>query len=77
MTWLWSKLSGWAAVAGAVLLALGAAFLKGRREGKAALQEEQERHRRAARELKRTTDSETDARSDADLDRDLDRWVRR
>ena len=74
---IWSRVSGWALAACAGFAALGAAWLKGRQAGKAALAEEQERHRAEARATKRKIDSETDARSDADLDRDLGRWVRR
>jgi len=77
MTWLFQKVGGWLAAAGAVILLIFGAWAKGRREGKAVMQEEQERHRREAIARKRKLDSEIDDLAPADLDQRFQRWVRR
>lgn len=74
---LWAKLSGYFIALGALLAILGGAFLKGRRDGKAAMREEQERHRAEAIANKRKLDSEIDDLAPADLDQRFQRWVRR
>lgn len=74
---LWSRAAGWLAAAGTVLLILAGAFLKGRRDGKAVMAEEQERHRREAIANKRKLDSEIDSLAPADLDSTFQRWVRK
>jgi len=48
MSWLfslWAKAKGWLALAGAVIAAVGIAFLRGRAEGKRILEAEQQRRR--------------------------------
>lgn len=77
MTWLLNKVGGWLGAAGAVILLLFGAWAKGRREGKAAMQEEQERHRAEALARKRKMDSEIDELAPADLDQHLARWLRK
>jgi len=77
MTWLIQKVGGWLAAAGAVILLIFGAWAKGRREGKAVMQEEQERHRREMIARKRKIDDETDALAPADLDSQFQRWVRK
>ncbi len=76
MTWLWSKLTGWFAGAGA-LVALGfGLWLKGRQEGKAAMRAEQDQKRAEARQAKKESDDEVDGLGHADLDERFNRWVR-
>lgn len=76
MTWLWSKVSGWLAGAGA-LIALGfGIWLKGRQEGKAAIRAEQDQKRAEARQAKKESDDEVDGLGHADLDERFNRWVR-
>lgn len=77
MTWIWSKIGGWLAAAGALILLAFGAWQKGRREGKAIIQAEQDRHRAEAIAAKRKSDSEIDDLGHADLDQRMSRWVRR
>jgi hypothetical protein len=74
---LWGRVGGWLAAAGAVLLVIAGAFLKGRRDGKAVMAEEQERHRREAIANKRKLDSEIDSLAPADLDSRFQKWTRK
>lgn len=67
----------WLAAAGAVIAAIAAVYLKGRREGKAAMQAEQDRLRQQAIENKRKLENEIDALGPADVDRRIDRWLRK
>ena len=72
----WSRLSGWAALAAALIAALGIAWLKGRVAGKAAW----EAKRQAARDraIRQSGEIRHDVQnsSDLDLDRRLGRWMR-
>jgi hypothetical protein len=72
----WSRLSGWAALAAALLAALGIAWLKGRAAGKLAW----ETKRRAARDraIRQSEEIRHDVQNSSDpaLDRRLDRWMR-
>ena len=72
----WSRLSGWAALAAAIVAGLGIAWLQGRSAGKAAW----EAKRQAVREKALRTSGEVrhDVQTDSDvaLDRRLDRWMR-
>lgn len=77
LTALWGRAAGWLAAAGAVILLLAGAFLKGRRDGKAIMAEEQERHRREAITNKRKLDDEIDNLGPADLDSRMSQWVRK
>jgi hypothetical protein len=76
VTWLWSKVGGWLAAAGALLLLVFGAWQKGRREGKAVLQAEQEKARAQARQARKEIDDEVDGLGHADLDERFNRWVR-
>lgn len=76
MTWLTTKIGGWLAAAGALILLLFGAWQKGRREGKDIMQAEQERHRREMRDIKRNSDDEIDSLGPADVDQRFARWVR-
>lgn len=77
LTALWGRIAGYVVAAGALLAMIGSIWLKGRQDGKAAMQEEQERHRREVLEAKRKRDSEIDNLAPADLDHRFDRWVRK
>lgn len=74
---LWGRLSGYVAALGALLAILLGVFLKGKASGKAAMQAEQDRHRREAAEQKRKRDSEIDNLAPADLDHRFNKWVRK
>ena len=75
-SWILSPLGRWLSLAGAVVAALGVAWLKGRAAGKAAWEEK----RRAARDkaMQQSTEIRHDVQNDSDaaLDRRLDRWMR-
>ena len=72
----WSRLSGWAALAAGLLVALGIAWLKGRAVGKAVW----ETKRQAARDraIRHSGEIRNDVQNSSDpaLDRRLDRWMR-
>jgi hypothetical protein len=72
----WSRLSGWAALAAAVLAAVGIAWLRGRAAGKAAW----EVKRQAAREraIRQSGEIRHDIQNSSDpaIDRRLGRWMR-
>lgn len=77
MTWLWSRISGWLAGAGA-LIALGfGLWLKGRQEGKAVMQAERDQKLAEARKARKELDDEVDGLGHADLDQRMSRWLRR
>jgi hypothetical protein len=75
-SWILSPLGRWLSLAGAIVTALGIAWLKGRAAGKAAWEEK----RRAAREkaIQQSTEIRHDVQNDSDaaLDRRFDRWMR-
>lgn len=73
---LWSRVAGYATAAGLLIAALFSIWLKGRQDGKAAMREEQERHRREAIANKRKLDSEIENLPADQLDRRARRWVR-
>lgn len=77
MTWLTTKIGGWLAAAGALILLVFGAWQKGRREGKDIMQAEQDRHRAEAIAAKRKNDSEIDDLGHADLDQRMSSWLRR
>lgn len=72
----WSKVSGWALAAGGVLLALGAAWLKGRSEGKDVIRREQEQRRAEAITKRKELDDDVARAPSASLDARASRWVR-
>ena len=76
LTAAWSRVSGWAALAAAIVATLGIAWLRGHSAGKAAW----EAKRQAVREKALQTSGEVrhDVQTDSDvaLDRRLDRWMR-
>lgn len=77
MTWLLNKISGWLAAAGAVVLFVLGAWAKGRREGKAALEAEQQQRRAEARQARKESDDELESLCHADIDQRMSRWLRR
>jgi hypothetical protein len=76
LTGLWSRVSGWAALAAGVLTALGIAWLKGRAAGKAAWQAKRQAARDRAMRQSGEIRHDVQNSSDPDLDRRLDRWMR-
>lgn len=77
LTALWSRVAGYVVAAGALLTLLASIWWKGRQDGKAAMREEQERHRLEAINIKRKQDSEIDNLGPADVDDRFRRWVRK
>jgi hypothetical protein len=77
VTWLWSKVGGWLAAAGALLLLFFGAWQRGRSEGKAAMKAEQDQKRAEARQSRKDIDDEVDGLGHADLDQRFSRWLRR
>ena len=73
---LWTRVSGWVVLAGALVAALGIAWLRGRTAGKASWETKRAQLRdkvqRQSGEIRH--DVQTD--SDDALDRRLDRWMR-
>ena len=71
-----SRLSGWAALALALIAALGIAWLRGRAAGQAAWQEKRVANREKA--IRKSGEIRHDVQNDSDasLDRRLDRWMR-
>ena len=72
----WSRVSGWAALAAAILAALGVAWLRGRSAGKAAWEAKRQAVRDKALRTSGEVRHEIQTDSDAALDRRLDRWMR-
>lgn len=77
VTWLLSKVGGWLAAVGAVLLLVLGALANARRQGKAAMQAEQDQKRAEARQTRKEIDDEVDGLGHADLDQRFSRWLRR
>ena len=73
---LWSRISGWALLAGALIAALGMAWLKGRAAGTAAWEERRNKVRDKAQQQSGEIRHDVQTDSDAALDRRLDRWMR-
>jgi hypothetical protein len=72
----WSRVSGWAALAAAIVAALGIAWLRGRSAGKAAWEAKRQAVREKALRTSGEVRHELQTDSDAVLDRRLDRWMR-
>lgn len=73
---IWTKIKGWAALAGVALLAIGVAFWKGRAEGKRLIEAEQARRRLEAVKQRKDVEDEVDQLGHADLDTAYKRWLR-
>ena len=72
----WSRVSGWAALAAAIVAALGVAWLRGRSAGKVAWEAKRQAVREKALRTSGEVRHEVQTDSDAALDRRLDRWMR-
>ena len=72
----WTRLSGWAVLAGAIFTALGIAWLRGRVAGKAAFEAKRQVVREKALRQSGEIRHDIQTGSDAALDRRLDRWMR-
>ena len=72
----WSRLSGWAVLAAAIVTALGVAWLRGRAAGKAAFEAKRQAVREKAFRQSGEIRHDIQTGSDAALDRRLDRWMR-
>jgi hypothetical protein len=73
---VWSRLSGWAVLAAAIITALGVAWLRGRAAGKAAWQAKRQAARDRAIRQSGEIRHDVQNSSDTALDRRLDRWMR-
>lgn len=73
---VFSRVGSWLAVAGFVIFAIGAAFLKGRNEGKRLMEAEQERARLDSLKRRKETDDEVENLGAADVDSAYKRWLR-
>lgn len=76
MTWLWSKLTGWLALAGVLLSAALAIFFKGRSIGTATERAKQQADDMKAIQTAKEIQNEVDGLNDADLDKRYSKWVR-
>ena len=73
---LWSRISGWAVLAGALVAALGIAWLRGRAAGKASWEAKRAQVRDKVHRQSGDIRHDVQNDSDAALDRRLDRWMR-
>lgn len=76
LTALWSWASIYLSLAGAVAIALGLAFIKGRAEGKAAYVRQREQLRQASARKAEQITHELQNAPDARVDSRLGRWMR-
>jgi hypothetical protein len=74
---VFAKIKLYLAGAGALIVAIAFAFLKGRADGNRAAKVEQANQREKAASESKEIENETDRMSDADLDRANDKWVRK
>ena len=73
---LWTRISGWAVLAGALVAAIGIAWLRGRAAGKASWEAKRAQVRDKAQRQSGDIRHDVQTDSDAALDRRLDRWMR-
>jgi hypothetical protein len=73
---LWGRFYGWIASIGAILAVLGAAYLKGRREGIAKMEREQAEARERSTKVRKEIDDDVAKADRADLERRNSRWMR-
>uniref|UniRef100_UPI003BAAF2FB hypothetical protein n=1 Tax=Stappia sp. TaxID=1870903 RepID=UPI003BAAF2FB len=79
MTWLLSlgaRLQAWLALAGAVAVAIAAAYVTGRRSAAAEAHAERAREQLDAMRARKEIDDDVDAMGAADLDAEYRRWLR-
>lgn len=73
---LWSRASLYLSLAGAVVIAIGIAFIKGRAEGKATYVRQREKVKHAASKKAEQIRDEIQNAPDARVDSRLDKWMR-
>lgn len=73
---LWTKIKLGLGIAGAFVVALGIAVLKGRAEGIKTLEAEQQRRRLDAMKDRKEVDDEVQNLGSNDVDQRFDRWLR-
>ena len=73
---LWSRASFYLSLAGAIVIALGIAFIKGRADGKATYVRQREKARQAASRKAEQVRDEVQNAPDARVDSRLDGWMR-
>ena len=73
---LWSRISGWVLLAGALVAAVGIAWLRGRAAGTASWEARRRQIRDKAQRQSGEIRHDVQNSSDPDLDRRLDRWMR-
>lgn len=72
----WGKLKAALAIAGAVIVSIGIAFLRGRKAGIDHIEAEQDRRRLESMKQRKEVDDEIDALGAQDVDERLKRWNR-
>lgn len=73
---LWSRASFYLSIAGAVVIAIGIAFIKGRADGKATYVRQREKAKQAASKTAEKVRDEIQNAPDARVDSRLDKWMR-
>lgn len=76
MTWLWGKITGWAAAIGAVIAVLAAAYFKGRHEGFTSAKQKQAEAEAKAAKTARKVEDDVRKSSDTAIDDRISRWMR-
>lgn len=76
MIWAWEKVKGFAAALGLILVAIGIAFLKGRKAGVEHMEAEQTKRRIEALQDRKAVDDEIKNLGSNDVDQRLARWMR-
>ena len=76
ITALPGKLKLWISIAGAVIVAVAVAYVRGRSAGSDAADAAQAKRRQAAMKKAREIENEVSGLSDSDLDKRLSRWLR-
>lgn len=72
----WAKLQAGLAIAGAVIVAIGIAFLKGRKAGVAHIEAEQAARRIQSMKDRKAVDDEVQNLGSNDIDDRMSRWLR-
>lgn len=76
LAYLWSRASLLLSLLGAVVVALGIAFIKGRADGKATYIRQREKAKQAASKKAEKIRDEIHSASDSRINSRLDRWMR-
>ena len=74
---LWARFYGWLAALGVVFAALGAAYLKGRREGVAKMEREQAEAREHSTKVRKELDDDVGKADRGALEQRNSRWMRK